>query len=76
VNGIRVLTLGVRPKFQKKRILAPAMYYETYRRGIDRGYIVGEFSWILEDNILMNRALEGMGARLYKKYALYERQIV
>jgi hypothetical protein len=75
ISCIRVLTLGVRPKFQKKRILAPALYYETYRRGTGKGYCMGEFGWILEDNVLMNRALEGMGAKLHKKYAIYERPV-
>lgn len=75
INRIRVITLGVRQKFQKKRGLAPTFYYETYTRGKKKGYSLAEFSWILEDNILMNRALQGLGAKLYKKYAIYERLI-
>lgn len=75
IKRVRVITLGVRKKFQNKRGLAPAFYYETYRRGIKKGYELGEFSWILEDNLLMNRALEGLGAKLYKKYAIYEKQL-
>ncbi len=71
IKWVRVITLGVRQKYQNKRGLAPAFYYETYRRGKNKGYEKGEFSWILEDNTLMNRALEGLGAQLYKKYALY-----
>ena len=74
ITMIRVITLGVRHKFQNKRGLAPTFYYETYERGTKKGYS-GEFSWILEDNVLMNRALEGIGAKVYKKYALYEKQI-
>ncbi len=73
ITRVRVITLGVKKKFQHKRGLAPAFYYETYRRGIDKGYTLGEFSWILEDNVLMNRALQAMGAILYKKYAIYEK---
>lgn len=75
IKRVRVITLGVRQKFQKKRGLAPTFYYETYRRGTEKGYAIGEFSWILDDNVLMNRALEGLGARLYKKYAIYEKAI-
>jgi len=29
--------------------------------------------WILEDNHAMNRAMEGMGGRLVKRYRIYER---
>ena len=31
-----------------------------------------EMSWILEDNVLMNRSLEVMGAKRYKTYRIYE----
>ncbi len=31
-----------------------------------------EMSWILEDNVLMTRSLEVMGARHYKTYRIYE----
>ena len=72
IKRIRVITLGVRQKFQKKRGLAPTFYYETYTRGKKKGYSLAEFSWILEDNVLMNRALEALGAKVYKKYAMYE----
>ncbi len=72
IKSLRVITLGVKQKFQKKRALAPAFYYETYTQGKNKGFEMGEFSWILEDNTLMNRAAEGLGARLYKKYTIYE----
>lgn len=75
INKIRVITLGVRKKFQNKRGLAPTFYYETYTRGKKKGYAQAEFSWILDDNTLMNRALLAMGANLYKKYAIYEKVI-
>ncbi|MFQ5824208.1 MAG: hypothetical protein ACE5JB_09155 [bacterium] len=75
INKIRVITLGVRQKFQKKRGLAPTFYYETYTRGKKKGYSLGEFSWILEDNVLMNRSLKALGAKLYKKYTIYEKLI-
>lgn len=75
IRRIRVITLGVRHKYQNKRGLAPAFYYETYRRGKAKGYALAEFSWILEDNVLMNRALQGLGAKLYKRYVMYEKAI-
>lgn len=75
INRIRVITLGVKNKYQKKRGLAATFYYETYTRGKRKGYSLGEFSWILEDNVLMNRALEALGAKRYKRYAIYEKEI-
>ena len=75
IKRLRVVTLGVKKKFQKKRGLAPSFYYETYMKGTKKGFSLGEFSWILEDNVLMNRALEGLGAKLYKRYGIYEIKI-
>ena len=36
------------------------------------GYGDCEMSWILEDNVLMNRSLEVLGAKRYKTYRIYE----
>jgi len=41
--------------------------YNQYRRV--------EFSWILEDNIPVQRLVEMIGARLYKKYRIYEKRL-
>ena len=74
VNGVRVFTMGVVRKFQKRGIDA-LFYVETYRRGTGKGHRWGEFSWILEDNVMMNRAAQALGARVYKKYRIYEKPI-
>jgi hypothetical protein len=35
----------------------------------------GECSWMLEDNYLMNHAIEQINAKLYKRYRLYEKEV-
>ena len=35
----------------------------------------GEMGWILETNEPMNRAMEGMGGRVVKRYRLYEQPL-
>jgi hypothetical protein len=74
INGARIITLGVVPEFQKRGI-ETAFYVETFNEGTKKGYTWGEMSWILEDNLLMNRGLQLLGAKVYKKYRLYETQI-
>jgi hypothetical protein len=74
INCARIITLGVVPEFQKRGI-ETVFYVETFNEGTKRGYSRGEMSWILEDNILMNRGLQLLGAKLYKKYRLFEVQI-
>ncbi len=74
VNMLRVLNLGVRKKFQGIGLDA-VFYYETYTRGNKHGFHRGEFSWILEDNHKMRNAMENWGAKIYKTYRLYGKDI-
>jgi GNAT superfamily N-acetyltransferase len=71
IDGVRIITMGVVPEFQKRGI-DTVFYLETYSVGVKRGYRWAEMSWILEDNTLMNRMLRLLGAKLYKKYRIYE----
>jgi hypothetical protein len=48
------------------------LYFEIIRRGLALGYNEAELSWVLETNDLMNRAAEAMGARIHKRYRIYE----
>lgn len=74
IRSFRVITLGVRYDFRYRGIEI-LLYSELYRRGARKGYTHAEFSWILEDNDLMNRPLERIGARRTKVYRIYERPI-
>jgi len=74
IDGVRIITMGVVPEFQKRGI-DTVFYVESYNVGVKRGYTWAEMSWILEDNTLMNRVLKLLGARLHKKYRIYEIRI-
>ena len=72
IKSMRVLALGVVREHHSSGL--PAAFYATLvRNGRKLGYGDCEMSWILEDNVLMNRSLEVMGARRYKTYRIYER---
>ena len=75
ITGIRGMTLGVKEKYRKKGIEG-LLYLEAFRAAVKMGYNRTEMSWILEDNVLMQRGCEMMGGRLYKKYRIYEKKIV
>jgi hypothetical protein len=68
---VRVILLAIRPEFQR-RGLAGVLLIETARAILRAGYRTAEMSWTLEDNILINKALERVGGRAYKKYRIYE----
>jgi GNAT superfamily N-acetyltransferase len=71
IKRVRIIVLGVLPEY-KSTGAASVLFYETAVRARSLGYYYGEASWILEDNVMMNRAAETMNAKIYKKYRLYE----
>jgi GNAT superfamily N-acetyltransferase len=73
IGSARIMTLGLRPEYQKSSGIGAAMYLRTFQVAGEHGYNQGEASWILEDNFLMRQALEKVGFELYKTYRVYER---
>lgn len=74
----RVPLMGVKRKFARdpRGRLAPFVLVDAIRReGVKLGITVGEYSWILEDNMPMRHILEAFGARIYKTYRIYEKRI-
>jgi GNAT superfamily N-acetyltransferase len=71
IKSVRVLALGVVEEYRTSG-LAAAFYATLVRNARKLGYGDCEMSWILEDNVLMNRSLEVMGAKRYKTYRIYE----
>ena len=70
----RVAILGLMPEYRNKGLEA-VLIDEMYKRGVARGYKRGELSWVLEDNTTMNRAIEAAGAKLYKTYRIYQKEM-
>jgi len=74
----RLILLGVKEEYRASHrygTLAAVLYVEVARRVAARGYVGGELSWTLEDNVMINRGIERMGARKYKTYRVYEKAI-
>lgn len=73
----RLMLLGVKKEYRTRRYagLAYLLCDAIYRGAIAHGYEWGEFSWTLEDNGLINSLITKIGARLYKKYRIYEKRL-
>lgn len=71
IKSVRVLALGVVEEYRPSG-LAAGFYATLVRNARKLGYGDCEMSWILEDNVLMNRSLEVMGAKRYKTYRIYD----
>ncbi|MGB5289380.1 MAG: hypothetical protein WBN42_12910 [Ignavibacteriaceae bacterium] len=74
IKWARILTLGIIPEFQKKG-LDTIFYWEIVNRAAKIGIRLGEASWVLEDNEMMNRGLELMNAERYKRYRIWEVEV-
>jgi GNAT superfamily N-acetyltransferase len=72
IDGCRVFALGVKPEHQHLGIAA-AFYIEHLRQADPNGIWWGEMGWILETNEPMNRAMEGMGGKIVKRYRIFEK---
>jgi len=74
IRTLRLLTLGIKEKYRKMGIDV-LLYWNSLNYALNKGYKWCEFSWILEDNTLTNRAAKMMGGMLYKKYRIFEKEI-
>jgi GNAT superfamily N-acetyltransferase len=71
IHLLRVLTMGVVEEY-RRRGADTLMILALYENAMRRGYVGGEFSWVLEDNWRVRRSLDATGAKVYKTYRLYD----
>jgi GNAT superfamily N-acetyltransferase len=74
IDSVRVFALGVKPAYQHTGVAARfyQMHFDAAERTPQSG---GEMGWILEVNKPMNRAMEGMGGEITRRYRVYERML-
>jgi GNAT superfamily N-acetyltransferase len=71
IDRVRVFALGVKQAYQHLGVAAALFvrHRQTAERMPQKG---GQTGWILETNVPMNRAMEGMGGTIASTYRLYE----
>jgi hypothetical protein len=78
-KSCRLMMLGIKSELRNnvKRYggLSAAMYLEVAKRAIGKGYEWSELSWTREDDAPINLGIRSMGARVYKKYRVYQKAI-
>jgi len=74
IDAVRVFALGVKPEYRHTGVAARfyQMHFDAAARTPQNG---GEMGWILEVNKPMNRAMEGMGGKIVRRYRVYERAL-
>jgi hypothetical protein len=74
IDFTRIVILGVLPEYLNSGI-GGVLFYETARRSVEQGYPHGEASWVVEDNVMMNRGAELLRGERTKTYRVYELQL-
>jgi hypothetical protein len=77
-KSARLIILGIRKKFRNVRKYAGMsayLYAELNESGKRLGIGWGELGWTLEDNGAVNAGIRMMGAKLYKKYRVFDKAI-
>ncbi len=70
IDRVRVFALGVKHDYQHLGVAA-ALYERHMQMAAEIGPRGGHTGWILETNEPMNRAMEGMGGDIVKRYRIY-----
>ena len=67
IDAVRVFALGVKPAYQHTGVAARfyQLQFDAAERTPQKG---GEMGWILETNRPMNRAMEGMGGEIVRRF--------
>jgi len=74
IRKARLIALGVVEKYRRAGIAELLVLRVMEETMIKRG-ITGELSMTLEDNFMINRFLEAIGARRYKTYRIYGKKL-
>ena len=74
INYVRIITLGVIEDYRKMGIEA-CFYAQIIKNAARKKINGGEASWILENNEMMNKAMENINGKVYKTYRIYQKEI-
>jgi GNAT superfamily N-acetyltransferase len=70
----RLVALGVVEQYRRAGI-AEMLVLDVIDAAFSRGFTGAELSMTLENNVMVNRFIEAMGAKRYKTYRMYRRAI-
>lgn len=75
IRTARLVTMGVLDKYRRRGV-AELLILKTLECGkLDMHYTSAELGWTLEDNHLINRTIEAVGAEQYKTYRIYQKRL-
>ena len=75
IKGIRVMVFGILKEYRHTGV-SYMLYSELDKNSRNKSYEWCETSWQLEDNEPVNRFVESLGGKVYKKYRIFEKKIL
>jgi GNAT superfamily N-acetyltransferase len=74
IRKARYIAMGVRPQFRRLGV-AEMMVLRIMEAGMVKCGFQAELSMTLENNIMINRFIESIGAHRYKRYRIFKRSL-
>lgn len=74
IKRLRIILLGVLEDYRRMGIEG-VFYARIISKGLGKGYNEAEASWILDNNEMMKKGVEGVNMKPYKRYRIYEKKI-
>jgi GNAT superfamily N-acetyltransferase len=74
IRTLRVITVAVKRGYQRLGV-GSVFYPALARKAEEKGFTEAELSWVAENNIVMNKIANRVGAKRNKTYRLYERNL-
>lgn len=74
IKRLRIILLGVLEPYRRMGIEG-VFYARIISRGIEKGYNEAEASWILDNNEMMKKGVEGVNMVPYKRYRMLEKEL-
>lgn len=75
IKSIRAVVFGLLKEYRQSG-LSYLLFSELEKNALAKGYEWAETSWQLEDNEPVNRFVISVGGEIYKKYRIFEKNIV
>jgi GNAT superfamily N-acetyltransferase len=75
INGCRISIMGTTEKYRKMGIGA-LLYAKVFEMARRKNINWAEASYVMEDNKIMNSNMQNIGGRIYKKYRIYEFEVL
>ncbi|MCW8965671.1 MAG: GNAT family N-acetyltransferase, partial [Candidatus Pacearchaeota archaeon] len=74
IDCVRISIMGIKKEFRKSGVGA-IFYARIFEQANRKNLFYGEGSYVMENNEAMQKSIEFLGGRIYKRYRIYEKRL-